>query len=99
MTHPWPEGRLTSLQKRDIRLKRPLYRGPRVFCMITRGEYGLDGPGAGLVDGIDVVARADRRLGFVDLTEQLEDAVETAGIWEGACLAFCRHTTAALIIN
>ena len=67
--------------------------------MISRGEFGLDSPGVGLVDGIDLVARAERRLDFVDLTEQLEDAVEAAGIWEGACLAFCRHTTAALVIN
>lgn len=43
--------------------------------------------------------RADRRLGFVDLTEHLTDAIATTGLTDGFCLAYCRHTTCGLLIN
>ena len=49
--------------------------------------------------GNDLTVRAHTRLGFVDVTEELESATLEAGIWEGACLAFNRHTTCALLIN
>ncbi len=42
---------------------------------------------------------AKQRLGFVDLTSNLEEAVHRAGLSDGLCLAFCRHTTCGLLIN
>lgn len=42
---------------------------------------------------------ADRRLGFVDLTDDLLRAVKDAGVTEGCAVAFCAHTTATLLIN
>jgi secondary thiamine-phosphate synthase enzyme len=43
--------------------------------------------------------RAERRLGFVDLTESLETAISNARLSEGLCIAFSRHTTCGLLIN
>ena len=62
-------------------------------------RYGVEGPGSVQADGQDLIARADRRLGFVDLTEHLELSLNREGIWDGACIAFSRHTTCALLIN
>jgi secondary thiamine-phosphate synthase enzyme len=42
---------------------------------------------------------AERRLGFVDLTESLEAAISNARLSEGLCIAFSRHTTCGLLIN
>jgi secondary thiamine-phosphate synthase enzyme len=42
---------------------------------------------------------AETRLDFVDLTEELERAVKDSGVTDGCVVAFCRHTTAALLIN
>lgn len=42
---------------------------------------------------------ADRRLGFVDLTEELTRAIKDAGVTSGCAVAYCAHTTCALIIN
>lgn len=67
--------------------------------MNARGEQGLESRGAVWREGLDLTARADRRLGFVDLTDDLDRVAKDAGVWEGACLAFCRHTTCALVIN
>jgi secondary thiamine-phosphate synthase enzyme len=68
--------------------------------MNSTGEhYALENPGKVVPDGIDLIARADRRLGFVDLTDSLETSLSRAGIWDGACIAFSRHTTCALMIN
>lgn len=43
--------------------------------------------------------RAEHRLGFVDLTEQLLDAIASSGVSEGFCVAYSRHTTCGLLIN
>lgn len=40
-----------------------------------------------------------RRFGYVDLTEELQRAIKDSGVTEGAAVAFCAHTTAALLIN
>lgn len=40
-----------------------------------------------------------RRLDMVDLTDELQAAVEDAGVTEGCVVAFCAHTTATLILN
>jgi secondary thiamine-phosphate synthase enzyme len=42
---------------------------------------------------------ASERYGYLDLTEDLQRAIKDAGVTEGAAIAFCEHTTAALIIN
>ncbi|MEA2434367.1 MAG: hypothetical protein QOG54_1824 [Actinomycetota bacterium] len=46
-----------------------------------------------------VMVRATERMGFVDLTEELVDAVTWSGIEDGFCLAFSTHTTCALVVN
>lgn len=42
---------------------------------------------------------ADERYAFLDLTDDLRRAVKDAGVTEGAAIAFCEHTTCALLIN
>ncbi len=42
---------------------------------------------------------APARLEFMDLTEEFERAVKDSGVTEGCAVAFCVHTTAALVIN
>jgi secondary thiamine-phosphate synthase enzyme len=46
---------------------------------------------------IEVVAAA--RYSYLDLTEHLERAVKDSGVTDGAVVAFCPHTTCALIVN
>lgn len=45
------------------------------------------------------VATAPGRFELVDLTEELKRAVKDSGVTEGCAVAFCAHTTAALVIN
>jgi thiamine phosphate synthase YjbQ (UPF0047 family) len=42
---------------------------------------------------------ADDRYGYLDLTDDLRRAVKDAGVTEGMVVAFCAHTTCALLIN
>jgi secondary thiamine-phosphate synthase enzyme len=46
-----------------------------------------------------VDVRAGRRLDTVDLTGELQAAVDEADIRDGSVVAFCAHTTATLILN
>jgi secondary thiamine-phosphate synthase enzyme len=39
------------------------------------------------------------RYSCLDLTEELERAVKDSGVTEGAAIAFCAHTTTALLLN
>lgn len=39
------------------------------------------------------------RMGFVNITPQVEDAVRTSGIQEGLCLVNAMHITASVFIN
>ena len=39
------------------------------------------------------------RISFVDLTDDLRRAIKDSGVTEGCAVAFCAHTTAALVIN
>ena len=39
------------------------------------------------------------RLAAVDLTDDLRRAIKDAGVTEGCAVAFCAHTTCALLIN
>jgi secondary thiamine-phosphate synthase enzyme len=46
-----------------------------------------------------VEVMASERYGYLDLTDDLRRAIKDAGVTEGAAIAFCEHTTAALLIN
>jgi secondary thiamine-phosphate synthase enzyme len=46
-----------------------------------------------------VEVTAAERYGYLDLTDDLRRAIKDAGVTEGAAIAFCEHTTAALLIN
>jgi len=46
---------------------------------------------------LDVTPR--ERFGYIDLTDDLRRAVKDSGVTEGMVVAFCPHTTCALIIN
>jgi secondary thiamine-phosphate synthase enzyme len=39
------------------------------------------------------------RLGVVDLTDDLRRAIKDSGVTDGCAVAFCAHTTCALIVN
>jgi secondary thiamine-phosphate synthase enzyme len=41
----------------------------------------------------------ERRLDVVDITDELRKAIKDSGVTEGCAVAFCAHTTCALIIN
>ncbi|HEY2802779.1 MAG TPA: secondary thiamine-phosphate synthase enzyme YjbQ [Actinomycetota bacterium] len=42
---------------------------------------------------------AAERYAYLDLTEDLQRAVKDSGVTDGAAIAFCSHTTCALLIN
>ena len=42
---------------------------------------------------------APERYTFLDLTEELERAIKDSGVTDGSVVAFCAHTTCALIVN
>ena len=46
-----------------------------------------------------VEVSAAERYGYLDLTDDLRRAIKDAGVTDGAAIAFCEHTTAALLIN
>lgn len=46
-----------------------------------------------------ITVRADKRLSFVDVTEDLYRAIKDSGVTTGIAAAFCRHTTCLLLIN
>jgi secondary thiamine-phosphate synthase enzyme len=46
-----------------------------------------------------VTVRAPERYAFLDLTEDLQRVIKDAAVTEGAAIAFCAHTTCALLIN
>ena len=39
------------------------------------------------------------RYGYIDLTDELQRAIKDSGVTDGAAIAFCAHTTGALLIN
>jgi thiamine phosphate synthase YjbQ (UPF0047 family) len=47
----------------------------------------------------EVFVRAERRLGWVDLTDDLSRAIKDSGATNGCSVGFCTHTTCALLIN
>ena len=46
-----------------------------------------------------VEVAAAGQYAYLDLTEDLTRAIKDAGVTDGAAIAFCEHTTAALLIN
>lgn len=47
----------------------------------------------------EVAVRAESRLGWVDLTDDLKRAIKDSGVTDGCSVSFCTHTTCALFIN
>jgi secondary thiamine-phosphate synthase enzyme len=41
----------------------------------------------------------EARHAFVDLTDELRRAIKDSGVTEGCAVAFCAHTTCALLVN
>ena len=48
---------------------------------------------------INVTVSAPERYAFLDLTDELKRAIKDSGVTDGAVIAFCAHTTCALLIN
>jgi secondary thiamine-phosphate synthase enzyme len=46
-----------------------------------------------------IEVEAPSRYAYLDLTEELERAIKDSGVTDGAVVAFCAHTTAALLVN
>ena len=46
-----------------------------------------------------IQVRPERRLAFVDVTDDLRRAIKDSGVTDGCVVAFCAHTTCALLIN
>jgi secondary thiamine-phosphate synthase enzyme len=41
----------------------------------------------------------EERFSYLDLTDELRKAIKDSGVTEGAAIAFCPHTTCALLVN
>jgi secondary thiamine-phosphate synthase enzyme len=48
---------------------------------------------------VTIEVSVPQRFGYVDVTEELQRAIKDSGVTEGAAVAFCAHTTCALLIN
>jgi secondary thiamine-phosphate synthase enzyme len=48
---------------------------------------------------VTIQVRPESRYGFVDVTDDLRRAIKDSGVTEGCAVAFCAHTTCALLIN
>jgi secondary thiamine-phosphate synthase enzyme len=48
---------------------------------------------------LTIQVRPERRHDFVDLTDDLRRAIKDSGVTEGCAVAFCAHTTCALLVN
>jgi secondary thiamine-phosphate synthase enzyme len=48
---------------------------------------------------LTIQLRPEARLAAVDLTDELRRAVKDAGVTDGCVIAFCAHTTCALVVN
>jgi secondary thiamine-phosphate synthase enzyme len=46
-----------------------------------------------------IQVRPERRRAFVDVTDELRRAIKDSGVTDGCVVAFCAHTTCALLIN
>lgn len=43
--------------------------------------------------------KSTNKVEFIDLTDQINNAIEEGGIKEGLCTVFVKHTTAAIIVG
>jgi secondary thiamine-phosphate synthase enzyme len=48
---------------------------------------------------VTIQVRPESRYGFVDVTDDLRRAIKDSGVTDGCAVAFCAHTTCALLIN
>jgi secondary thiamine-phosphate synthase enzyme len=48
---------------------------------------------------VSITVTPAERYAFVDLTDELTRAIKDAGVTDGMAVAFCAHTTCALLIN
>lgn len=48
---------------------------------------------------VTIEVAAPQRYAYLDLTEELQRAIKDSGVTDGAAIAFCAHTTCALLIN
>jgi secondary thiamine-phosphate synthase enzyme len=48
---------------------------------------------------LTIQVRPESRYSFLDLTDELRRAIKDSGVTEGCVVAFCAHTTCALLIN
>lgn len=48
---------------------------------------------------VTVEVEVANRYAYADLTEDLQRAIKDSGVTEGAVVAFCAHTTCALLVN
>jgi secondary thiamine-phosphate synthase enzyme len=51
------------------------------------------------VETLSIEVSSARRLGCVDITDELRRAIKDSGITRGISIAYCSHTTCALVIN
>ena len=50
-------------------------------------------------DTTTLTVETETRYGYLDLTDDLRRAVKDSGVTDGAAIAYCAHTTCALLIN
>ena len=48
---------------------------------------------------LTIQVRPERRRAFLDVTDELRRAIKDSGVTDGCAVAFCAHTTCALLIN
>lgn len=47
----------------------------------------------------EISVRPQERHDFIDVTDELRRAIKDSGVVDGCAVAFCTHTTCALVIN
>jgi len=47
----------------------------------------------------ELSVKTSTRIQFIDITRQVNDAVQGSGVTDGICVVFTPHTTAAITIN
>jgi secondary thiamine-phosphate synthase enzyme len=45
------------------------------------------------------VVRTPQREGLVEITDRVAEAVRESGVESGACVVYCPHTTAGILVN
>ena len=47
----------------------------------------------------EIPVRTSKRIEFIDIASEVQEAVSESSLKEGFCLVYCPHTTAAITIN